>query len=116
MPRIMKLLPLCAATLLVSCSTPPLTKRVDSLLLSRAPGEVIAPVETTRGLALTARDARADSARLVRERAAAVDLARGEQSVAGRGEGEAEGGEGDASPRSGRSARVAVLEEHVLAV
>lgn len=78
----MKLLPLCAATLLVSCSTPPLTKRVDSLLLSRAPGEVIAPVETTRGLALTARDARADAARLVRDRAAAVERARGELAVA----------------------------------
>ncbi|MEE2938762.1 MAG: hypothetical protein VX460_00115 [Planctomycetota bacterium] len=78
----MKLLPLCAATLLVSCSAPPLTKRVDSLLLSRAPGEVIAPVEATRGLALSARDARADAARLVRERAAAVERARGELAVA----------------------------------
>ncbi len=80
--RAMKLMPLCGAALLVSCSTPPLTKRVDSLLLSRAPTEVTSPVEASRDAALAARGARADAARLVRDKAAAVEGARRELAVA----------------------------------
>ena len=81
-PRPMKLPFLCATALLVACSTPPLTRRVDSLLLSRAPGVVTSPVETTRVVALNARGARSLAARRVRERAATVELARRELAVA----------------------------------
>lgn len=81
-PHPMKLPFLCATALLVACSTPPLTRRVDSLLLSTAPGVVTAPVETTRVVAMNARSARALAARRVRDRAAAVELARRELAVA----------------------------------
>ena len=81
-PRSMKLPLLCATALLVACSTPPLTRRVDSLLLSRAPGAVTSPVETTRVVALNARGARALAARRVREKTAALELARRELAVA----------------------------------
>ena len=64
-PRPMKLPFLCATALLVACSTPPLTRRVDSLLLSRAPGVVTSPVEATRVVALNARGARSLAARLL---------------------------------------------------
>ena len=55
---------------------------MDSLLLSRAPGAVISPVETSRAVALNARGARSLAAHRVREKTAAVELARRELAVA----------------------------------